>query len=485
MFAVARTAKPEEQAPTRNALVTVATSAALILARGDRAPFASRESLRAAGDGGPLVYEQTALDFGDVQVGGTSRPDTVNVINGGGTPVRMSLVGGAPDAPFGGAQNCGGTTLGPGQACHMFFTFRPADVGAVLGTARGSWNGQDFAIALRGTGVAPRLVVSPAALDFGEVQIGRSSATDTVTITNAGTAPVAMRATGGAPEGPFRGAQDCQGTTLEPGHTCHLFFTFSPTTPGAAAATSSGSWSGVEFRVALSGTGIPAGAAPSALFVYRERALAFGDVQVGSASRPDTVDVVNVGGAPVAMGGEGGAPPGPFRGAQDCLGRTVDPGAACHMVFTFRPDSAGAAAAESAGNWNGQAYRIALSGTGVAPSLTISPVGVDFGAVRVGGTSKTDTVDVTNAGLAPLVMRGRGGAPWGDFHGTQDCGGRTLAPGETCHMYFTFAPTTAGPAATTATGSWSGVDFTIALRGTGAAAGPGPGPGGAGPAGPR
>lgn len=74
-------------------------------------------------------------------------------------------------------------------------------------------------------------------------------------ITNIGTAAVVMSGAGGAPGGAFNGVQDCQGTTLDPGQTCHMFFTFSPTSAGAATATSSGSWNVEAFSVGLKGSG--------------------------------------------------------------------------------------------------------------------------------------------------------------------------------------------------------------------------------------
>jgi hypothetical protein len=63
----------------------------------------------------------------------------------------MSGAGGGGGV-FGGAQDCQGTTLAPGKACHMFYAFTPATVGSVHGSTNGTWNGQAFSLTFVGTG---------------------------------------------------------------------------------------------------------------------------------------------------------------------------------------------------------------------------------------------------------------------------------------------------------------------------------------------
>ena len=60
-----------------------------------------------------------------------------------------------------------------------------------------------------------------------------------------------------------------------------------------------------------------------------------------------------------------------------------------------------------------------------------------------------------------------GGAPTGDFNGVQDCQGAVLKPGDTCHIFYTFSPQTAGPATSASIGSWNGQGFNISLAGNG------------------
>jgi hypothetical protein len=61
---------------------------------------------------------------------------------------------------------------------------------------------------------------------------------------------------GGAVFPPFNASQDCQGKTLHPGDSCHMFFDYAPTTTGTFSSTSSGSWNGQPFNITLTGEGI-------------------------------------------------------------------------------------------------------------------------------------------------------------------------------------------------------------------------------------
>src|SRR6185312_11510828 len=130
--------------------------------------------------------------------------------------VTMSGAGGAPPTgKFGGVQACQGLTLPPDGSCTMEFAFAPDAAGPLTDASIGSWNGQSFHVDLRGNGVAPRLRINPVGLDFGEVLVGTTAPSQSVTITNIGQAPVTMSGTGGAPPtGRFGGVQACQGITL-------------------------------------------------------------------------------------------------------------------------------------------------------------------------------------------------------------------------------------------------------------------------------
>ncbi|HVM01164.1 MAG TPA: choice-of-anchor D domain-containing protein [Acidimicrobiales bacterium] len=108
--------------------------------------------------------------------------------------------------------------------------------------------------AVNGPPPSPGLLITPVALEFGEVQVGTTSPSQQVSITNVGAAAVVMEGAGGAPGAPFSAVQNCQGNTLQPGQSCQMTFAFSPTSPGPASATSAGTWNGQPFSIELRGT---------------------------------------------------------------------------------------------------------------------------------------------------------------------------------------------------------------------------------------
>ena len=425
-------------------------------------------ALHGTGVAPSFLVTPTALDFGDVTVGSTSAQQSVTVTNAGAAPVTVSMTGGAPGTPFNGSQNCQGNTLAPGASCQIFYTFSPTASGPATAHSIGAINGQAFDVALQGSGAPPHLSITPTALEFGEVSTGTTSAQQSVTVTNAGAAPVTVSMTGGAPGAPFNGSQNCQGNTLAPGASCQIFYTFSPEAAGELSATSSGTINGVPFDVALHGTGIPPGTSPSAQFLITPVGLDFGEVQVGTTSTQQIVTATNVGSTSVVVSMTGGAPGAPFNGAQNCQGNTLAPGASCQIFYTFSPTQAGTFDAASVGTINGQAFDVALHGTGLPPRFLVTPAGLDFGKTAIGSTSPQQRVTVTNVGFAPVTVSMTGGAPGAPFNGSQNCQGSTLAPGASCQIFYTFSPTQAGTFDAASVGTINGQAFDVALHGVGA-----------------
>src|SRR5690606_4095534 len=96
------------------------------------------------------------------------------------------------------------------------------------------------------------LLLTPTGLDFGDVQVGETSAQQMTHITNIGTSAVTIAMTGGAPDAPSFGAfQNCQGVTLQPGESCQIIYSFTPAAVGLATATSSFTLNGQPFSVRL------------------------------------------------------------------------------------------------------------------------------------------------------------------------------------------------------------------------------------------
>jgi putative transposon-encoded protein len=199
-----------------------------------------------------LLISPTALDFGDVHVGTASAVQSITITNMSSTPIVGSIAGGAAGL-FGGSQNCQGVTINPGQSCQISYAFSPTAVGPATATASGSFNGQPFQFALAGNGIR-RWRISPTSLDFGDVAVGMTSPSQTVTITNVSSTAVMGNILGGA-AGLFGGAQNCQGVTINPGQSCQIFYSFRPTALGSVTGSTTGSFNNQPFSFTFAGKG--------------------------------------------------------------------------------------------------------------------------------------------------------------------------------------------------------------------------------------
>ncbi len=430
---------------------------------------------------GPLVHvSPTTIGFGSIPIGQTVQ-FTTTITNTGASPLT-GWAGGAVAAPFGASQDCNipGGVL-PGNSCHYFFSFTPTAAGPFSATSNSTaLSGAtpvSISIALTGTGVAtPLAKITPTTIGFGGVPTGQNVQLVT-TITNTSTHNLTGWA-GGAVSAPFNASQDCNiPGGVPPGASCHYFFTFSPTAGGPFSATSNSSaQSGaqtVNISVALTGTGISAGAP----LQVNPTTIGFGSIPVDDTIQA-TVTLRNTGASPLT-GWAGGAVPAPFNGSQDCnIPGGVLPGQSCHFFYSFSPTSTGAFSSTSNVSLQSGAtplqFSVALTGTGVAvPVALVTPTTIGFGDLSTGLSAQLSTA-ITNTSTRNLTGWAGGAVP-APFNGSQDCniaGG--LPPGQTCHYYFTFAPTTAGLfSATSNSSAQSGsqtLNISVAMTGNGLSA---------------
>jgi hypothetical protein len=108
---------------------------------------------------------------------------------------------------------------------------------------------------------APAMTLNPTSLSFGSRQIGTTSAPQTVTLTNSGTAALTISGitlTGTNP-GDFAKTTTC-GSSLAAAASCAINITFTPTATGSRSATLqiADNAAGSPHSVALSGTGAAA-----------------------------------------------------------------------------------------------------------------------------------------------------------------------------------------------------------------------------------
>ena len=88
---------------------------------------------------------------------------------------------------------------------------------------------------------------------------------------------------------------------------------------------------------------------------------------------------------------------------------------------------------------------VALTGTSVVPTVSVSPTTIAFGAQTINTTAPAQTITVSNTGAAPLVITriSLGGANPGRFaltNNTCPIGGTGLSVGGACTVDVTFTP---------------------------------------------
>jgi len=249
------------------------------------------------------------------------------------------------------------------------------------------------------------------------------------------------------------------GTVLPPGsHT--LSVTFTP-----ADAT--------DFTTATATVTVMVNSAPVASL--STTSIAFGSTTVGNATASQDVTLTNTGQLTLSIAGISltGANASSFVFGNNC-GTGLAAGANCSIHGHFAPAAGGAltAAVAITDNAYGSPQSIALSGTGLQPSVTLSATRLSYGSFNVGTNSNSQSVTMTNTGSAALSITSINltGADESSFVFANDCTG-SMAVGASCTIHGHFAPQTGGEltAAITITDNASGSPQTIALSGTGVA----------------
>ncbi len=413
---------------------------------------------------GPATLELTpsTRGFGTVVTGSQSAALAFTVTNVGGQASGVPTVGlsGAGAASFAIAMNNCTSALGPAASCTIELRFAPSAMGSaaatldVVGAPGGS-----VSAALDGTGIAPGgIVIVPSAYAFPTTALGDTSAAQTLTVTNTGSASTGTLAISAT--GDFAiGANTC--TTLAAGASCTFSATFTPSAAGersgevtataAPGGTASAALAGLAIRrleiVALDPAPVvdPYDFGPTIVNTTIARDL-------GITVRNNTASSQTLALTPA------------FSGQYSVVGNTcggtntIAAGGTCHVTVRFRPTSTGTKVGSlefSIGTTAYDAVTQALTGVGIE-SLTLTPLaGSDFGAVPI-NTASTLSFRITNPAGAPtsgvVTMSISGDAL---SLSSDACSGTTLAAGASCVVDVTFAPLSTGPVTGTLTASAS------------------------------
>jgi hypothetical protein len=327
-----------------------------------------------------IVLTPAALSFPATTVGAISSAQSLTVANTGGTAATIQSPAITGDFQVS-AGTCVAGTLAAGTSCTVSIVFAPTASGARGGSLTvGSSLGAQVA-ALSGTGIAPPTdTLSAASLSFSATQVGTTSSTQQVTLTNAGDAALTLiqaRTTGD-----FAAVNGC-GTSLAGHSGCTFSVTYSPHTAGTESGTLTVTDALRSQTVQLSGIGL----APPGVSLLPSTGLAFGAIAVGSTSAAQKITLTNNGGVVLNVSSIGASGDFALTTGGNTCGQTLAPAAQCTVAVAFAPTAAGArggtfTVADNAAN---SPQTLPLTGTGV--DFTLAPDGPVSASIRSGQTA--------------------------------------------------------------------------------------------------
>ncbi|MGD0922710.1 MAG: choice-of-anchor D domain-containing protein [Terriglobia bacterium] len=408
----------------------------------------------------PVNASPESLSFANQAVGTASEAQTVTLTNSGVAPVDIASVVATDD--FAQTNDCG-SSLGIGASCTLGVTFAPTAPGSRTGTLTITDNAPGTPVVnLSGTGIQPVVALSPLSLSFGDQPLYRTSAPQTVTLTNTGN--VVLNLTSIAVGGDFAQTNNC-GASVAAAGSCTIDVTFHPTTTWLRTATLriTDDAANSPQTVALSGTGTVPG------IELRPLNLSFGNQALGTTSAPKAVTLYSTGTAPLIITGISTSEN--FAQTNNCVS-PVPARTDCTIQITFTPPPT------VAGGQAGEltvtramplgVNRANLNGIGLGPVVTLSSTSLNFGNQPVGTTSTPRLVNLSNTGNAPMAITSI--AASGVFAQTNNCPA-SLAGASYCTISVTFTPppTVAGGQGGTLTiaDDASGSPHVVNLSGTG------------------
>ena len=274
----------------------------------------------------------------------------------------------------------------------------------------------------------------PAALTFATQNIASTSAAQTVTLSNTGTA--ALNISSITATGDFAVSSNC-GAGIGAGGFCTLNLSFKPTASGTRSGTLTLVTDAPDspHSISLTGTG------QGALATLNATSKTFASQNQGTTSPAQTITLSNTGGAVLSISSI--VVTGDFAMTGNC-GTTLTPVASCNISVSFAPTAVGAlnGSVVITSDASNSPNTVSLSGTSLAvPVLSFNPASLSFAETSVSSTSTAQTIQLTNTGAAALSLTSI--TATGDFAVTHNCGSGLGAAGF-CNLSISFTPTAAG-----------------------------------------
>jgi phospholipase C len=399
------------------------------------------------------VMATNSLYFGSQPLETTSTSRAVTFSNMAATAVQLSSCQVTGD--FALVNSCTGRSVPAGVDSPVELTFKPTQVGTRTGTLTvNSVSTGPQVVNL--TGVGSSVKINPTSLGFNKQIMGTTSDPQVVTLTNNGSSPLAVSAP--LIVGDFSETTNCASAPIPAHGSCTINVTYSPTLSGLRYGALNLTFADPASPFNVDLTGSATGVSISAT------SLTFGSQYVDTKSAAQSVTLTNRSGVRLNVGQP--KVTGAFTQSNNCSGGLV-PGGQCTFSVSFVPASAGKATGvlQLIDSDFGSPQSIALSGTGVASTVTASPNVLQYGEVVVGSTGTAQAVTLTNNGSTALAISGI--TTNGDFAQTNNCGA-SVATLSSCKITVTFSPTAAGlrTGSMTIADSSSGGPQTVSLSGT-------------------
>ncbi|HEV2498035.1 MAG TPA: FG-GAP-like repeat-containing protein [Terriglobia bacterium] len=173
----------------------------------------------------------SSLNFSSQSLGTTSSTQSVVLTNKGNASLNIVGIGNGGD--FAQTYNNCGSSVAIGASCTISVTFTPTAVGprsATL-TIQDNAPGSPQSVALTGTGLSAAVVnLSATSLNLGSEIVGGTTAAQSVTLKNTGTA--ALGITSITAGGDFSATNNC-GASVAAGGSCTISITFKPSAGGS------------------------------------------------------------------------------------------------------------------------------------------------------------------------------------------------------------------------------------------------------------
>lgn len=326
----------------------------------------------------------TTVTFSDTRTGRQSSDEVLTLTNTGGQALVLTSNVLSDTVDFNLQTNCP-SMLAAGAACTLTVQFHPQTAAVLNATVTvtdnsGGVSGAQQVIQLQGTGtplLVPKAVLAPAALLYPDITLSKSSTALTLTLSNAGNAPLSISAVTLTDTQNFALNSQCS-PSLPAGGSCTLAITFAPQTAGTIQAAlsitdDSGIAMGdpaasVQQSATLSGKGISLAEPNAAL---NQNALVFPQTVGNTTAPPQSVTLTNTGKAPLAVANVsvsgGDAALFPIVGG-NCTGMLAA-GDFCTETIAYAPrvastgNTATLIFTDNAGGQTGTTQSVALTGT--------------------------------------------------------------------------------------------------------------------------